>query len=160
MVCVCVCVCVCADMYDGLCLLQKKKDQGRRKDMLFLDTDSFHTHMCEHKYLVFLFEYSHSTHVKCYSVLYSGKFYSVYGLFLWQSNIFLFTVDAFQKINTIILQNFVKLTVIMKPLKLALMVWLNSQNHCREFIYVTFTKCLKWTIMSFSLCFSVFFFLK
>ena len=32
---VCVCVCVCADMYDGLCLLQKKKDLGRRKDMLF-----------------------------------------------------------------------------------------------------------------------------
>lgn len=48
----------------------------------------------------------------------------------------------------------------MKPLKLALMVWLNSQNHGREFIYVTFTKCLKWTIMSFSLCFNVFFFLK
>ena len=37
-------VCVYADMYDGLCLLLKKiKDLGRCKDMLFLDTDSFHT---------------------------------------------------------------------------------------------------------------------
>lgn len=66
----------------------------------------------------------------------------------------------FRKINTVILQNFVKLTVIMKSLKLALMAWLNSHNHCREFIYITFTKCLKWTIMSFSLLFNVFFFLK
>ena len=52
-------MCVYADMYDGLCLLQKKiKDLGRCKDMLFLDTDSFHTRVCEHKYFVFLFEYS------------------------------------------------------------------------------------------------------
>ena len=53
-------MCVYADMYDELCLLQKKiKDLGRCKDMLFLDTDSFHTRVCEHKYFVFLFEYSH-----------------------------------------------------------------------------------------------------
>ena len=39
-------VCVYADMYDGLCLLQKKiKDLGRCKDILFLDSDSFHRHV-------------------------------------------------------------------------------------------------------------------
>lgn len=60
-------------------------------------------------------------------LLYPDSFYSVYGLFLWQNNIYLFIVDAFQKINTIIQQNFVMLTVFMKPLKLALIVWLNLQ---------------------------------
>lgn len=46
-------------MMDYVYYKKKTKDLGRCKGMLFLDTDNFHTRVCEHKYLVFLFEYSH-----------------------------------------------------------------------------------------------------
>lgn len=62
--------------------------------------------------------------------------------------------------NAIILLSSVKLTVTVRSWEPALRVWLNPRTLGGQFISTAFPGCLKWTIMPFSLCLNVFFFLQ